>query len=209
MSGSVCYIVGAGERTEDVLTPRPGDLVLAADGGYLWLTEMGIEPDQIVGDFDSLLEIPNRPGVVCLAKEKDETDTMAAVRLAVEQGCREFHIYGGTGGRFDHTVANLQLLTWLSRRKYVNRLYGKNWIAAAVTNGALCFPPSARGMLSVFCKGDTARNVCLEGLKYPLVHATLTCDVALGVSNEWIGQPSRVAVGEGTLLVIWERQESR
>lgn len=205
MSASFCHIVGAGERTCDVIAPAPGDLLIAADGGYSWLRALGLEPDVLVGDFDSLAEVPALPGVVRLPKEKDDTDTMFAVRLAMERGYSNFRIYGGAGGRFDHTLANLQILTFLARRGCGNTMYGPTWMASAVTDGELCLPAGQTGMVSVFCQGDEATGVYLEGLKYPLTDATLTCDFALGVSNEFTGAPSRVTVGKGTLLVVWER----
>ena len=201
----LCYIVGAGERTGDTLIPVPGDLVIAADGGLEWLDNMGLAPDLVVGDFDSLGGPPVGDHVVVLPQEKDDTDTMAAVRLAEAQGYRRFAVYGGTGGRFDHTLANLQLLTWLSRRGYENRLYAPDWVAAAVTDGALVFPAGGAGTVSVFCQGDRAQGVTLEGLKYPLHDAALTCEFALGVSNSFTGRPARVAVEKGTLLVVWAR----
>lgn len=205
MTVPCCSIIGAGERTRDVIALAPGDLLIAADGGYTWLRDLGLTPDVLVGDFDSLGEVPDFAGVVRLPKEKDDTDTMAAVRLAMERGYRNFRLYGGTGGRFDHTLANLQILTWLARRQCGNTLYGPAWMACAVTDGELRFPAGQAGMVSVFCQGDAATGVNLEGLKYPLVDATLTCDFAVGVSNEFTGAPGRVSVGQGTLLVVWER----
>lgn len=203
--GPLCCIVGAGERTGDVLSPADGDLIIAADGGYDWLSDMGVTPHLLVGDFDSLSEIPAGTHVVCLPREKNDTDTMAAVRLAMERGYRRFRLYGGTGGRFDHTLANLQLLTWLARRGCENRLCAPGWMAAAIDGGALSFPAGAEGTVSVFCQGERAEGVCLEGLKYPLSGAVLTCEFSLGVSNEFTGQPSRIAVEKGTLLVVWQR----
>lgn len=203
--GPVCYIVGAGDRTEDILCPAADDLVIAADGGYCWLKDMGIQPHLLVGDFDSLPRHPDGPDIVSLPREKNDTDTMAAVRLAMERGYRRFRLYGGTGGRFDHTMANVQLLTWLARRGCENRLIARGWVAAAVTDSALEFPSGAEGMVSVFCQGDRAEGVSIEGLKYPLTDTILTCEFALGVSNEFTGEASRISVKEGTLLIIWER----
>lgn len=188
--------------------PAQGDLLIAADGGYEWLMDMGLSPDLLIGDFDSLSQVPEGPNILRLPKEKDDTDTMAAVRLAMERGYERFHIYGGTGGRFDHTMANIQLLTWLAHRGCENRLYGPDWVAAAVTDGTLSFPANAQGHVSVFCQGDRAEGVCLEGLKYPLTNATLTCEFALGVSNEFTGGPSSITVEKGTLLVLWGRSGS-
>ena len=202
-----CYIVGAGERTIALPAPEQGDLLIAADGGYAWLKERGLKPDLVVGDFDSMAEPAGVAHLVRLPKEKDETDTMAAVRLGRARGYRRFHIFGGTGGRFDHTLANLQLLAWLSRRGEEGRLYGPDWTAAAITGGTLEFGPEHRGMISVFAHSDTVRGVTIEGLKYSLSNAELDNGFSLGVSNEFTGVPARVSVKEGTLLIVWESRE--
>ena len=183
-----CYIVGAGTFYDRDFAPGAGDFVIAADGGYRTLLERGTPMDLVVGDFDSMGSRPDHPKVVDLPVEKDDTDTMAAIRLGWDRGYRTFRLYGGTGGRMDHTLANLQSLVWT---------------AAAITDGSLAFSADHRGTLSVFCQGDRAEGVTLEGLKYPLKEAVLTCDFPLGVSNSFTGAESRVTVGKGTLLVIW------
>lgn len=98
-------------------------------------------------------------------------------------------LLGCLGGRLDHTVANLQLLSWLSAQGAQGVLLGEGEAAAVVTEGTLSFPASMEGFVSVFCAGGTARGVTLEGLKYPLDHAELTSDFPLGVSNEFVGLP--------------------
>ena len=113
-------------------------------------------------------------------------------------------LLGCLGGRLDHTVANLQLLSWLSAQGAQGVLLGEGEAAAVVTEGTLSFPASMEGFVSVFCAGGTARGVTLEGLKYPLDHAELTSDFPLGVSNEFVGLPARISVEEGSLLVAWE-----
>ena len=203
-----CYIVGAGERTIALPAPEQGDLLIAADGGYAWLKERGLKPDLVVGDFDSMAEPDGVAHLVRLPKEKDETDTMAAVRLGQDRGYRRFHIFGGTGGRFDHTLANLQLLAWLSRRGEQGWLYGPDWTATAITGGALEFGPEHRGMVSVFAHSDSVRGVTIEGLKYSLSNAELDNGFSLGVSNEFTGVPSCVSVEDGTLLIVWEREKN-
>lgn len=95
-----CYIIGAGERINILPAPEQGDLLIAADGGYAWLKEKGLEPDLVVGDFDSMAEPAGVAHLVRLPKEKDDTDTMAAVRLGQERGYRRFHIFGGTRWTF-------------------------------------------------------------------------------------------------------------
>ena len=203
MEGPICYIVGAGTFYEEGFAPERGDFVIAADGGYQILLERGVTMDLVVGDFDSIGFRPDHPNVVDLPVEKYDTDMMAAIRLGREQGFRSFCLYGGTGGRVDHTLANLQSLVWLSRRGCQGALIGDGWTTRAVTNGMWSFGPEHRGLLSVFCMGDRAEGVWLRGLKYPLEGAALTCDFPLGVSNEFMGAAGSVSVERGTLLVVY------
>lgn len=202
MKQDICHIVGAGEFDAQSFCPGPGDFVIAADAGYRSLMERNLTPHLVVGDFDSLGKIPEGDQVIRLPVEKDDTDMMAALRLGVERGFREFRLWGGTGGRMDHTLANLQSLVWLSQRGCRGRLMDRNWTAFAVTDGTLRFGAAHRGTVSVFCVGDRAAGVWLRGLKYPLEDAVLTCDFPLGVSNAFTGVESSITVGQGTLLVI-------
>ena len=201
----VCFLVGAGPMDPgSSFSPRPGDLLIAADGGLPAVEGMGLIPDLVVGDFDSLGAIPCHSNTVVLPREKDVTDMHAAIDLGLERGYTRFVLYGGTGGRLAHTLANLQLLDNLSRRGCQGFLVGGGTVATAVHNGALDFPPSLSGYLSVFCSGAPAQGVTLQGLKYELTDAQLTPDFPLGVSNEFTGTAARVSVTDGTLLVLWQ-----
>ena len=108
-----CIVIGAGELTVPGIEVKDGDFVIAADAGFSHCERLGIEPDLIVGDFDSLKEgdgealeeirrrEPER--ILTLPSEKDDTDMLAAIRVGLEKGCREFFLYGGLGGRL-HTL---------------------------------------------------------------------------------------------------------
>lgn len=203
MKKGSCYIVGAGEFNAQAFHPGAEDFVIAADGGYKALKENNFTPHMSVGDFDSLGRKPEGENVVSLPVEKDDTDMMAAIRLGVERGYQTFHLYGGTGGRIDHTLANFQSLVWLSQQGCRGTLVGKGWRALTITDGTRSFDATHTGTISVFCVGDAAEGVWLRGLKYPLEDAALTCDFPLGVSNEFTGVESSVTVRKGTLLVIY------
>lgn len=201
----ICFLVGAGPMDPgSSFSPRPGDLLIAADGGLPAVEGMGLIPDLVVGDFDSLGAIPCHSNTVVLPREKDVTDMHAAIDLGLERGYTRFVLYGGTGGRLAHTLANLQLLDSLARQNCRGFLIGGGTVATAVHNGALDFPPSLSGYLSVFCSGAPAQGVTLQGLKYELTDAQLTPDFPLGVSNEFTGAAARVSVANGTLLVLWQ-----
>ena len=197
-----CYIFGAGDF--DGLEERPGaeDYVIAADGGYTACRRAGVEPQLLLGDFDSLAEVPVLPHVERVPVEKDDTDTMLAVKTGLERGETEFHIYGGMGGRrTDHTIANFQALLYLARRGAQGWLYGQGERYTAVCGGTVTFPARDRGILSVFCLGVDARDVSIQGGQYPLHHAVLTAEFPLGVSNHFVGQPITVSVRDGSLLI--------
>ena len=202
---AVCFIVGAGSIDPGLrLAPRPGDLLIAADGGLPSVERMGLTPDLVVGDFDSLGRRPDHPNTVLLPREKDVTDMHAAIDLGRARGYTRFALYGGTGGRLAHTLANLQLLDGLARQGCRGFLVGDGTVATAVHDGGLDFPARMRGYLSVFCASGTAEGVTLRGLKYELADAQLTGSFPLGVSNEFTGSPARVAVKNGSLLVLWQ-----
>ena len=199
-----CYLIGAGDFTPRGLTPHPGDLLIAADGGYRALEKTGLKPDLLVGDFDSLGFRPQDVPILTFPVEKDDTDMGIAIAEGWARGYRSFTLYGADGGRADHTLANLQLLGGLSRRGATARMVCPRYDVFALTGGTLMLPKREKGtVVSVFCHGTRARGVTLKGLKYPLNQATLSCDRPLGVSNEFTGaQEASVTVDRGTLLVF-------
>ncbi len=181
------------------------DLVIAADGGLRHTQALGIVPGEILGDFDSLGYTPADSRVFPV--EKDDTDAMLAVRRGLDLGYREFYIYGGLDGpRLDHTLANFQTLQFLADRGAVGYLVGLQFLVTVVKNGTLRFPPGKRGTVSVFCMGPDARGVTLEGLHYPLTDGMLTCGFPLGISNHFSGGEARITVKDGSLLVLWDRE---
>lgn len=199
---AVCYLVGAGAFTMRGLYPAQGDCVIAADNGYSALEANGIVPDLLVGDFDSLQWIPREIPVKSFPPEKDDTDMALALSEGIARGYHTFALYGASGGRADHTQANLQLLGGMSKQGYACKMVCPAYDVYTVTDGTLSLPWQKAGtIVSVFCHGEKAEGVTLEGLKYPLTGALLTCDRPLGVSNEALGGEARITVGHGTLLV--------
>ncbi len=198
----ICYIVGAGECDGICINKKKDDIVIAADGGYRYLQSANITPDIIIGDFDSLDETPYEDNVIKLNPIKDITDMNAAADIGLEKGFDEFVIYGATGGRIDHTLANIQLVASLSRRGIKASLVNGKTVITAVTNGKICFDSSYKGYISVFAHSDICENVSIKGLKYSLENAVLKNDFALGVSNEFVGEESFISVENGTLIIV-------
>ena len=205
MDKGICYIVGAGEDLGLDFVPGQDDLLIAADGGYARVRAAGLQPDLIIGDFDSLGRIPAEDRVITLPTVKDVTDTWAAIELGKERGYRSFWLYGCTGGRVDHTLANIQTLAALAEAGMSGVLVDRNQIITAICNTTLTFGPERRGFVSLFSYTDRCTGVCLEGLKYELDHAQLSSRFPLGVSNEFLGRPSRITVGDGIAVLVLER----
>jgi thiamine pyrophosphokinase len=196
----ICYIFGA---LTSAIRPeiKAGDFVIAADAGYAKLE--GIKPDIVVGDFDSLGYIPKDKNIVRHPEHKDDTDTMLAVKLGLEKGYKRFVILGGLGGRLDHTIANIHVLSYLTENGARGCLLGENENIIMIKNSYVSFSLETGGIFSAFAYGNAARGVRLDGFLYPLKSATLTCAFPLGVSNRFTGKKARVSVSDGCLLVIW------
>ena len=187
-----------------LLFPIPeGALVIAADGGLRHTDALGLVPDVILGDFDSLGYIPADSRVYPV--EKDDTDAMLAVRVGLERGCDGFFFYGAMDGpRLDHTIANFQTLGYLATHGARGTLIGRDYIATVLSAESIEFSENAEGILSLFCLGEAA-EVSIEGLKYGLDHGTLTPDFPLGVSNHFEGKPAKITVHSGLVLALWDR----
>ena len=142
---------------DGLLFPIPeGALVIAADGGLRHTDALGLAPDVILGDFDSLGYIPADSRVYPV--EKDDTDAVLAVRVGLERGCDEFLLYGAMDGpRLDHTIANFQTLGYLATHGARGTLIGRDYIATVLKAEAIEFSENAEGILSLFCLGRRRR----------------------------------------------------
>ena len=198
-----CHIVAAGDFFPERFAPEAGDAVYAADAGLNYLDALGVAPDMIFGDFDSLGAPPQRANVQVCPVRKNDTDAMVALKYALEQGCGRILLHGGTGGaRFDHTLANVQALLYAARRGAQAYLLGRDFTVTALCGDALRFE-GYTGDLSVFCMGEKAVGVRETGVSYPLADAELTPDFPLGVSNSFTGEVSEIAARRGDLIVCW------
>ena len=200
-----CVIFCAAECDGLARPIGPESFVIAADGGLRHTEKLGIAPDAVLGDFDSLGFCPE--GANVFPVEKDDTDAMLAVRLGLERGCGEFLLYGSLDGpRLDHTVANFQTLQFLADHGAAGYLIGNTTMVTVVKNGKITFSAGLSGTISVFCMGPDAVGVTEKGLFYGLENASLTSGFPLGVSNHFTGEVAEISVKNGSLLVLWERK---
>ncbi len=212
MADRKCIIIGAGDLTVGSVAVGEEDLVIAVDGGINYCGVLEIEPDIILGDFDSVNEaqreailnmkeqIPDR--VVTLKPEKDDTDMLAALKLGLEKGYDYFLLYGATGGRLEHTLANIQCLLFLKNHGAVGYLMDGSGMIFVMRNEEVKLRANLEGYFSLFSLGKEAKGVTIKGLKYELEDYTMTNAFPIGVSNEFIGKEATVSVRDGELVGI-------
>ncbi len=202
---SRCYIFAAGDYKNthiDTKTMEDG-FIIAADGGYAYLKKNCIRPHLAVGDFDSLMFVPNDVEVIRHPCEKDDTDMMLAVQEGFKRGYDNFIIYGALGGRIDHTLANIQILQYIANKGGHGTLCNDDEILTAVCNDSITFSSEHHGTVSVFCLGEDAEGVTIKGLKYEVTNVRLNSHIPLGISNEFIGKEAEITVSKGCLVVIY------
>lgn len=202
----ICYIVGAGEDCGLDFSLRSEDLVIAADGGYAALRAAGIAPHVVIGDFDSLGAAPKEEHVITLPTVKDVTDTYAAIDYGKQHGFEVFYLYGCTGGRVDHTLANIQTAAELARSGVRCVIVGKTQIITAISAETVAFSEKSTGFLTVLSHTDVCEGVSLKGLKYELENARLSNCFPLGVSNEFVGRKAAITVGSGIAILVFDRK---
>lgn len=211
MTDKRAVIIAAGDLTVSKIPVTENDYVIAVDGGLLYCEMLGITPNLVIGDFDSmdentikrLSEFPKEK-IMALPREKDDTDMMAALRYALEIGIGEFRIYAASGGRLSHTIANIQCLKYLKEQGATGYLIDGNQMVFLAQNEEISFLESLEGYLSVFSLAEKAEGVTIKNMKYTLTDAVLTNAYPIGISNEFIGKKASVCVKNGTLLIIVE-----
>ena len=196
-----CVIITGGDF-HPVQGVRPGDTLIACDRGYAHALASGLRPDLVIGDFDSYAgSVDAGIPVRRLPFEKDDTDTMSALRYAAAEGFEEVRLYCALGGRLDHTLSNLQALGWAAEHGIFAAIESPDCRVFALRAAALRLPRREGFSLSVFALTDRCR-VTIRGAKYPLEEAEIGSRFPIGVSNEWAADEAVVTAHEGTLLIM-------
>ena len=201
MSG-LCAIISGGD-----FSPLDGideaDFFIACDRGFEHAQRGGIKPDLLLGDFDSYSgALPEDTEILRLPVEKDDTDTMSAIRHALLLGYDRIRIYCALGGRLDHLYANIQSAAFAVRRGARVEITGNDAHIYMLSHGSISLPQSGGCSLSVFAVTDDCRGVSITGTKYELHSAVITNSFPIGVSNEWAGSEAVVSVDDGILAVM-------
>lgn len=179
------------------------DFVICADAGYKFALENNIQPNLIVGDFDSAPCPENATcEIVKLPTRKNDTDLHFAINLAFEKGYNSFILTGVTGGRLDHTLATLSTLNYLSDKVDNCFVWDLNSKIYVVKSALVLDKPKINSYFSVFTVSESSKGVCISGAEYPLENATLFNSFPLGVSNEFKDEKVKITLKSGKLFVI-------
>ena len=209
MNEKRCVIVSGGDFSP-VFGLCQEDFVIACDRGYSYCERLGIRPDLVISDFDSYHgSIDPQIPLNAFAPEKDDTDTMLAIRYAADHGFQEVLLFCALGGRLDHTIANLQSLIFARKHGLRASLYDESTEIHVLENDVVCIPRRLGWFLSVFAPDGPCKGVCLLGTKYPLQDAELLPSLPIGVSNEWAEDTAVISVREGILMIILSKMPAR
>ena len=200
---NVCYIVGAGDNSGTNFTKEENDFVIAADGGFEKIHQLGIEPDLVIGDLDSLGYVPVGDNVEKHKVMKNETDMMICVKTALHKGFNNIVIFGGTGGRIDHTFANIQTLLYASQLGANIKMVDGNNTYTVVSDGSISITGKEKNIFSVFAINGVAHNVTIKNALYNIESYKLEENRPLGVSNQFVNANPVISVGKGSLLIVY------
>ncbi len=188
---------------------RDGDLTIGADGGAARMLDWDLVPDAVVGDLDSLPDEARAEReargsrFVVHPRAKDETDLELALTWAVEEGADEIIVLGALGGRLDHLVANVLLLTLPALEGVAVSIVSGGQTARVLRGGETVRLDGRPGdVVSLLPLGGPARGVTTVGLAWPLEGETLRFGFSRGVSNEMTGSTAHVSVDDGYLLAV-------
>lgn len=179
------------------------NFVICADSGYKYAEKLGIIPDMIMGDFDSYMgELPENIEIYRSIPEKDDTDTMLAVKTALSRGFTEIILYGALGKRFDHAFANIQTLLYAYENGCTMKIVDSDNEIMIQGAGGKYYKKRNGWYFSIFAVTDTAVIGEYNGVKYPLENYVLKSSFPIGVSNEITADIAFLRIDSGIVLVI-------
>lgn len=197
----LCAIISGGEQSpmDDI---REAEYIIACDSGYEYARRLGIKPNLLLGDFDSYRGVlPQDVEILRLPVEKDDTDTMSAMRRALDAGYRHIRIYCALGGRLDHLFANIQAAAFGAEHGARVELIGRETVIYVFADSKLELEAREGWSLSVFALSEVCRGVTLRGVKYELCDVEVTNRFPIGTSNEWAGR-AEISVEQGIAAVM-------
>lgn len=205
-----CVIVGGADinNYEDIRANlEQEDFIVYCDSGLKHREGLQAKPDLIVGDFDSHENPHLNVETIVLPCEKDDTDTVYAVKEALKRGYEEFLLIGVVGARLDHTLGNVSILLYLHSLGKKGRILDDYSEMEMVAEDPVSIP-DCFSYFSLLNVTGCARGITVKNAKYPLENAEITSEYQYGISNEVLpGERATVFLTEGKLLLIKVRPE--
>ena len=204
-------LVGSGnyfskERFFDEI--KDSDILIAIDGGMEWFSKLNINPNILIGDLDSiskktLEELRSDKGLIIKKhpKEKDSTDMELGIDYLISNNCKEIIIFGGTGTRLDHTLANIFLLDKLNKKNIKGKIIDKNNTILIIDNNYEMKKELGK-YISIIPITELGSTISLEGFKYDLNNYSLKFGSTMGVSNEIVDEKAYINVVKGKVVLF-------
>ncbi|MFZ5989068.1 MAG: thiamine diphosphokinase [Bacillota bacterium] len=183
------------------------EFIICADGGASHLKSLGIIPNVLLGDFDSIsgqdLDYYMKLNVEVLKfpREKDMTDTELAVSVACDRGFKDVVIIGGTGTRLDHSLSNIYLLKKMLDKGIRGRIVNE-YNEIALMSDSIKVDYEDGFNLTLLPLTERVEGITTKGLYYELRGDTLEIGSSRGVSNEFVSSIAEITITSGILLVI-------
>jgi thiamine pyrophosphokinase len=211
MKRGIIFLAGEFLSLPEDFRISPNDVIIAADGGYEHTTRLGIHPNLLIGDFDSLSEAKHNQAILqgiatkTWPKDKDQTDGEIAIRAAADLGCTHLILFGAWGGdRLDHSIGNLTLLETCYQLGIEAMIHHKGENIIFCIPGSYILSGMARNMVSLIPISPEVTKVCVSGLRYALLNETLIQGTTRGMSNEFTESKAIVTFEAGKLWLIWQ-----
>ncbi len=177
------------------------DFFVFCDSGLKHLESLQVKPNLIVGDFDSHDNPHLDVETIVLPCEKDDTDTVFAMKEALKRGYEEFLLIGVIGARLDHTLGNVSILLYLDALGKNGKIID-DYSEMEIVSKEPAYIEDSYAFFSLLNITGTAKDITIENAKYPLNHAEITCEFQYGISNEVLsGKIAKITIGEGKLLL--------
>lgn len=205
-----CAIIAGGELPDKEPYNTDGywerfACIICADSGLYNARKFGIKPDIIAGDFDSFTEeLPEDAEIIASIPEKDDTDTLMAVKKAIELGYKNIELYGALGGsRFEHSIANIQTMVYALQQGCDLKIMGESVLMVqSADDGEVVYKKKGEMYMSVFAVTESVGIDYLRGVKYPLENYLMVQSFPIGVSNEIEGEKGLLRINHGIALII-------
>lgn len=184
------------------------DIIIAVDKGLETIDYLKLEPQYILGDFDSvntkILEKykPQNIKIIKLNPEKDLTDTHSAIDLALEIKSTEITILGAIGTRLDHTMANIHILKQALDKNIKAKIVNEKNEIELIDKEIIIKKDDNYKYVSIIPLTTNVTGITIEGMKYIINDYTLSIGDSLGVSNEQIDKEAKISIKTGILVVI-------